>query len=160
MHLDGDPRIAISLKNLKTGKASEMQGWAGLSGHRGDRSIIDFADASVESRSSRSWRRIHDEDLKHESCWGTGRDSVDVIVAGSGLDLTHDGEGCRISARVTGGIWYRSEGSVPDGDFEPVLFCRPSSTHSIMTSGGVVKGRRMMVAPIAAARVGKLTNEI
>ena len=40
MHLDGRPMISISLKNLKSGRASEMQGWSGIKGHRGDRSIV------------------------------------------------------------------------------------------------------------------------
>lgn len=155
MHLDGDPMISISLKNLKSGKAIEMQGWSGVKGHRGDRSIVEFADATVTCGSSRCWREIYDLNLKHEACWGSGDDRVDIIVAGSGLDLILDGDGFRIGARVLGGIWYFVDGKVPDGDFEPVLFCRPSGEHSIITSGGVVKGHRMMIAPRAAAQVGK-----
>ena len=160
MHLDGVPMINISLKNLKSGKASEMQGWSGVSGHRGDRSIVDFADNAAARESNRSWRRIQDLDLKREACWGSGGDSIDVIVAGSDLDLVEDCNGHRISARNLGGIWYLVDGEIPDGEFEPVLFCRPSNEHSIVTSGGVVKGRRMMIAPIAAARLGRQSVEI
>lgn len=160
MHLNGDPMISISLKNLKSGKASEMQGWSGVRGHRGDRAIVDFADAAVACESNRSWRRIHDFDLKHEACWGSGTDSVDVIVAGSGLDLIEDCGGHRISARALGGIWYLADKKIPDGEFEPVLFCRPSSEHSLVTSNGTLKGRRMMIAPLAAARLGRQSIEI
>ena len=155
MHLDGRPMISISLKNLKSGRASEMQGWSGIKGHRGDRSIVEFADAAAVCGSSRCWREIYDLNLKREACWGFGDDRVDIIVAGSGLDLILDGDGFRIGARVLGGIWYFAGGKVPDGDFEPVLFCRPSGEHSIITSSGVVKGHRMMIAPLAAARAGK-----
>jgi hypothetical protein len=160
MHLDGDPMISISLKNLKSGKASEMQGWSGVRGWRGKRSIVDFADAAATCESNRSWRRIQDSDLKREACWGSETDNVDVIVAGSDLDLVEDHDGYRVTARTLGGIWYLAEGEIPDGEFEPVLFCRPSSEHSIVTSGGVVKGLRMMVAPLAAARLGRQSIEI
>jgi len=160
MHLNGDPQISISLKNLATGKASEMQGWSGVVGMRGDRSVIDFADATLVSGTSRTWRRLDDEALKRAACWSTGTDRVDVIVAGSHLDLAPDGEGYRISAAKLGGIWYECDGSIPDGDFEPVLFCRPSGDHSIMTSCGSFQGTRMMIAPIAHARASSRSIEI
>jgi hypothetical protein len=160
MHLGGQPMISISLKNLKTGKATEMQGWSGVKDIRGERELVDFADAIGPEASLRLWRRINDPIIKHEACWGAGSETVDVIVAGSGLDLVPDTGGFRIGARSLGGIWYLADGVIPDGDFEPVLFCRPSSEHSIITSGGVVKGRRMMIAPIAAARVGKQSAEV
>lgn len=160
MHLDGDPRISISLKNLATGKASEMQGWSGVVGIRGDRAVVDFADATLDSGTSRTWRRLDDETLKRGACWGAGTDRVDIIVAGSHLDLSPDGEGYRISAAVHGGIWYECDGSIPDGDFEPVLFCRPSGDHSIMTSSGNFQGTRMMIAPISHARASSRSIEI
>lgn len=160
MHLDGDPRISISLKNLVNGKASEMQGWAGIVGIRGERPIVDFADATYTSWATRTWRRLDDESLKRNACWGKIGDRVDVIVAGSHLDLTLDGAGYRISASTLGGIWYECDGSIPDGDFEPVLFCRPSGEHSIMTSSGSVQGTRMMIAPIAHARASSRSIEI
>lgn len=160
MHLNGESRISLSLKNLATGKASEMQGWSGVVGIRGDGSVIDFADATLASGTSRTWRRLDDEMLKRNACWGSGADRVDVIVAGSHLDLSPDGEGYRITAAKMGGIWYECDGSTPDGDFEPVLFCRPSGEHSIMTSHGSFQGTRMMIAPIAHARASSRSIEI
>ena len=160
MHLDGQPAINISLKNLKSGRASEMQGWSGIKGHRGDRSIVEFADAAVACGSNRCWRTIYDLNLKREACWGAAGDRVGIIVAGSGLDLVPNGPGFRIDARQLGGIWYFTENETPSGDFEPVLFCRPSSEHSVMTSGGCVRGVRMMIAPAAVARVGSVSKEI
>jgi len=160
MHLDGNPQISISLKNLATGKASEMQGWSGVVGVRGDRQIVDFADSTHMSGSSRTWRRLSDDSLKQNACWGSGSDRVDVIVAGSRLDLVPDGEGYRISAARLGGIWYECDGKIPDGDFEPVLFCRPSGDHSIITSSGIVQGTRMMIAPVAHARASSRSIEI
>lgn len=160
MHFDGDQRIAISLKNLANGRASEMQGWSGVIGIRGEGPVIDFADAFCASGASRTWRRLNDDSLKRGACWGIGACKVDVIVAGSGLDLVPDGEGYRIGAKTLGGIWYECDETIPDGDFEPVLFCRPSGEHSIMTSAGAVQGTRMMIAPIAHARASSRSIEI
>lgn len=160
MHFNGEPRISISLKNLATGKASEMQGWSGVTRFSGVKSLVDFADATCAVGSPRCWRPISEITIKHDACWGLGADQVDVIVAGSGLDLVEDGTGYRICAKTLGGIWYRCDGRVPDGDFEPVLFCRPSSDHSITTTGGRVSGVRMMIAPIAHARASSRSIEV
>ena len=149
---DGKPMIPVSLKHLKTGRATQMQGWAGLTGKMGVKEVINFADSIWKTGASRAWRSIKSVDLKMESCWGSGEDCVDIIAAGGGLSLVDDGGGGhRITADKIGGIWYAADGKAPDGDFDPVLFCRPSSNHSITTSHGVLKGIRMMVAPCAVA---------
>ena len=149
---DGKPMISVSLKHLKTGRATQMQGWAGLTGKMGVKEVIDFADSIWKTGASRAWRSIKSKDLKMESCWGVGSDCVDIIAAGGGLSLIDDGMGGhKITADKIGGIWYAADGKAPDGDFDPVLFCRPSSNHSITTSHGVLKGIRMMVAPCAVA---------
>ena len=160
MHLDGEHRISISLKNLATGKANEMQGWSGVQGFRGERPILDFADAAHASSSPRCWRRIDDDLIRRTACWGSDDDQVDVIVAGGGLSLEPIDIGYRIAASALGGIWYRCDGEIPDGDFEPVLFCRPSSKHFLVTSAGQVPGTRMMVAPVAHARASSRSIEI
>lgn len=149
---DGAPMVSVSLKHLKTGRATQMQGWAGLTGKMGIKEVIDFADAIWKAGVGRAWRPIRSADLKMESCWGVGADRVDIIAAGGGLSLIDDGMGGhRITADRIGGIWYAADEKAPDGDFEPVLFCRPSSSHNIMTSYGILRGIRMMVAPRAHA---------
>jgi hypothetical protein len=148
---DGKPMVSLSLKHLKTGRATQMQGWSGLTGKMGIREVIDFADSIWKSGANRAWRPIRSDELKMEACWGIGTDRVDVIVAGSGLSIVNDGIGHRVTANRIGGVWYEADGRPPGGDFDPVLFCRPSSNHSVTTSLGVIKGIRMMVAPRAAA---------
>jgi len=157
---DGSPKISISLKHLKSGLASQMQGWSGVSHLQDHPEVIGFADSIKSSGSFRSWRKLSDLKLKKEACWGSDGDQVDIIAAGSKLCLTHDGLGYRLGAGVIGGIWYASDNETPAGDFEPVLFCRPSSEHSIMTSDGILRGVRMMIAPAAGACVGSVSKEI
>lgn len=158
--MDGSPVMSLSLKNLRGGKASQMQGWSGLVGQAGRREVIDFVDAVRDSGMSRAWRRIQDMGLRSWACWGSGSDSVDMIVAGSGIRLVDDGAGHRISLHSHGGIWHAANDEIPSGDFEPVLFCRPSCEHSVMTSTGRIRGIRAMIAPLAVASRGKSSSEV
>ena len=157
---NGSPKISISLKHLKSGLASQMQGWSGVSHLQDHPEIISFADSIKSSGLFRSWRKLSDLKLKKDACWGCDGDQVDIIAAGSKMCLVYDGLGHRLEAGITGGIWYASNDEIPAGDFEPVLFCRPSSEHSIMTSCGPLRGFRMMIAPAAGACVGSASKEI
>lgn len=143
--------MSLSLKNLKSGLASQMQGWSGLSGFSGKLEVISFADAAHRSGASRAWRPILDPELRRAACWGSKHDTVDTIVAGSGLRLVDFEEGHALTADRLGGVWHASIGEMPGDGFEPVLFCRPSKNHIMMTSGGPIKGIRAMVAPLAVA---------
>lgn len=159
--------ISISLKNLPHGRADQMQGWSGTRGLMGEPEVLNFADAvwSERERGStdplRCWRRITSERIRSWACWGVEDDPVHVIVAGSGLGFEADGMGGhRISARTTGGIWYAADGTIPDGPFEPVLFCRPSADRSLTTRHGIIPGIRTMVATLSSAQSGRSSREI
>lgn len=159
--------ISISLKNLPNGRADQMQGWSGTRGLMGEAEVLDFADAVWLERERgstdplRCWRRITSESIRRWACWGTDDDPVHVIVAGSGLGFEADGTGGhRISARTAGGIWYAADGTIPDGPFEPALFCRPSADRSLTTRHGVIPGIRTMVATLSSAQAGRSSREI
>jgi hypothetical protein len=165
--LGSDERIRISLKRLKGNRPTQMQGWSGLVGLHGNPEFLSFTQQIWDEQlthgklTSRCWRRIEDAQLRHDACWGKGDDRVDIIAAGERLCFVQSSDGAlHLDTGTGGGVWYHSTGAVPDGDFEPVFFCRPGSQHRLITPCGIIKGARAMIAPIAVARAGKKVIEI
>lgn len=153
----GSPAISISLKNLAKGKGSDMQQWSGVSAAMSHSEVASFAErmkqAFRDGEGSKFWRRIEDEDLKMKAVWGPLGESVDVIVAGTTPRLEPTGEPgmYRIEVGIgkhgTGGVFYKTDGTIPDGELEPVFFARKEEKKSL----GTLKGVRGMIAPIALA---------
>lgn len=169
---DEQPVISISLKNLRLGKASDMQQWGGLSGLQEHPEVKSFIDdvkqALLDGAGSKFWRPIQDESLKAKAVWGPAGGQVDVIVAGTVpmLEVALDPVGLpdsrkyKISVGIgrggVGGVWYRAEDKIPDGSLEPVLFTRPSSDRS---TGGI-EGQRAGIFPIGLATSSSTSKQI
>lgn len=153
----GAPAISISLKNLATGKGSDMQQWSGVSGAMTHPEVASFAERMTQAFSSgegsKFWRRIEDEDLKMKAVWGPLGETVDVIVAGTTPRLEPTGEPgmYRIEVGIgkhgTGGVFYKTDRIIPDGELEPVFFARKEDKKRL----GTLRGVRGMIAPIALA---------
>ncbi len=126
------PMIKISLKHLRTGRASDMQQWSSMIKHAAHDEVAAFIeDVRTEISGGfkgRMWRPISDEDLKQRAMWEDESGSVDAIIAGTVPGLEFDGEGYRlvvdVGAKGAGGVWHRKAGENPDGIFEPVLMVR------------------------------------
>jgi len=155
--LNGSPAISISLKNLATGKGSDMQQWSGVSAAMTHPEVASFAERMAQAFSdgegSKFWRRIEDEDLKMKAVWGPLGETVDVIVAGTTPRLEPTGEPgmYRIEVGIgkhgTGGVFYKTDRIIPDGELEPVFFARKEDKKRL----GTLRGVRGMIAPIALA---------
>jgi hypothetical protein len=133
LRLGSVPAIKISLKNLRTGRASDMQQWGGLTKFMDHPEVSNFIDdvrAEIKSGfSGRMWRPIEDENLKMKAMWEDESGPVDVILAGTVPKLVPDGPGryridVDIGTKGAGGAWHYRAGESPDDQFEPVMMVR------------------------------------
>lgn len=164
---NGSPVLSISLKNLATGKGSDMQQWGGLSGvaeHPEVKAFIsDVTQRLRDGEGKKFWRAIQDPALKEKAVWKTAGGEVDVIVAGTipSLEL-EPGEDNKYRIRVgigrggVGGVWYRSDGRLPDGQLDPVFFSRPEKKKNM----GGLKGQRGGVFTLGTAAASSATRQI
>ena len=161
----GTPVISISLKNLASGKGSNMQQWSGVTAVMSHPEVASFAEsvkqAHFNGEGTMFWRRIEDVELKKKAVWGPLGESVDIIVAGTAPHLEPAGEpgSYRIEVGIgkhgVGGIFYKTDDVIPGGDLEPVFFTRNEGAKSLAG----LKGIRGMIAPIALA-LSRKTKEI
>lgn len=153
-----EPVIKVSLKNLRTGRASDMQQWSGLIKFMDHPEVADFVEAVKNEIDSgfggRMWRPIEDENLKMQAMWEDDSGPVDVILAGTTPKLARDG-GTRyrldvdLGSRGMGGVWYHKAEENPDGPFEPVMMVRPA-TKDRGRKLGDIPGMRGMIMPLGA----------
>ena len=151
------PAIKISLKNLRTGRASDMQQWSSLikqADHPEVAAFIDDVRTEISNGfNGRMWRPITDPELKMKAMWEDDSGSVDAIVAGTIPGLTPDGDGYRLSvatgAKGAGGVWHRKAGESPDGIFEPVMMVRQAPGDRGRKLGDI-PGVRGMIMPMGA----------
>ena len=150
--------IKVSLKNLKTGRASDMQQWSGLikfMDHPEVASFIEAVKGEIDSGfAGRMWRPIEDESLRMQAMWEDSTGPVDVILAGTIPRLAEDGGGryrldVDLGAKGTGGVWYHKSGENPDGIFEPVMMVRPATQEKGRKLGDMA-GIRGMITPRGA----------
>ena len=163
----GSPVISISLKNLATGKGSDMQQWGGLSSsidHPEVKSFIDDVTKNLrDGAGSKFWREIKDDALKDKAVWGPDGGQVDVIVAGTLPTLEPEpGEDNKYRINVgigrggVGGVWYRADGQLPGGQLDPVFFSRPEKKKNM----GGLKGQRGGVFTLGTALSSVASKQI
>lgn len=164
---NGSPVISISLKNLATGKGSDMQQWGGLSGVSEHPEVKAFVSAVTQrlrdGEGKKFWREIQDTALKEKAVWGPDGGQVDVIVAGTVPTLEPEpGEDNKYRINVgigrggVGGVWYRTDGILPDGDLAPVFFSRPEKKKNM----GGLKGQRGGIFTLGTASASSATIQI
>ena len=164
---NGSPVISISLKNLATGKGSDMQQWGGLSGvaeHPEVKAFIsDVTQRLRDGEGKKFWRAIQDPALKEKAVWGPAGGEVDVIVAGTIPTLEPvpgEDNKYRISVGIgrggVGGVWYRADGRLPDGQLDPVFFSRPEKKKNM----GGLKGQRGGIFTLGTVTSSSATRQI